>query len=386
MAVDAPVAAAEAPEGDDYCANHNYAFLLTIGAFAAPVIVALGFLIAGAASAQVPVIDNENLGERVTRDEKTTEIKEVDSNRFSMNKSVTCAMYRPGRRDDPASAAEANPEIAGLVKRVAREEGVDETLFMSLVYQESRFNPCAKSEAGAIGLSQLMPGTAAGLGVNPHNIEANLRGGARYLKQQLETFHGNTNLALAAYNAGPGNVSKYKGIPPFKETQGYVAAITQKWVPALGGNSIPLNYGGSGESFTTMRDATIRSMATTQATGDSTGNVTSWFQQLGAMQTGTIQDSWDANSAARNANLEMINKVIELSNSMAELMNSRNAVSLSGLSGSAGSTDYKSDKDEDRETTDLCDSQENLEWSETEKACVAKREASGSVNLQLRAD
>ena len=105
----------------------------------------------------------------------------------SNNQSVTCSMYRPGRKDDPVAAANANPAIAGLVRRIAREEGVDENQFLALVYQESRFNPCAKSGAGAIGLAQLMPGTAGDLGVDPYNIEQNLRGGARYYKQQLRS-------------------------------------------------------------------------------------------------------------------------------------------------------------------------------------------------------
>ncbi len=111
-------------------------------------------------------------------------------------------MYRPARKDDPVAAANANPTIAGLVRRIAREEGIDENQFLALVYQESRFNPCAKSGAGALGLAQLMPGTASDLGVNPYNIEQNLRGGARYYKQQLRRYNGNVSLALAAYNSG----------------------------------------------------------------------------------------------------------------------------------------------------------------------------------------
>ncbi|RWQ32530.1 MAG: lytic transglycosylase domain-containing protein [Mesorhizobium sp.] len=335
----------------------------------------------------VPVIDGANLTERTTRDEKTTEIEKVDKDRFSINKSITCSVYRPGRRDDPVAAANANPEIAGLVKRIAREEGINENEFLALVYQESRFNPCAKSGVGAIGLAQLMPGTAADLGVNPHNIEENLRGGAKYYRQQLRRFNGNVNLALAAYNSGHGNVQKYGGIPPFKETQGYVKSITQRWLPAFDGSdqaNIPLNYGGGNTAYSGMRDSTINAMATSQAATDSVGNVASWLQQLGGMQSGTIQDSWDHNSGARNANLEMMNQVIRMGTAMGDLINSRNANTASNLSGASQSSDSKDEDKKPRETTGLCDPREGLEWSPTEKACVQKRERAANVNLMLK--
>ena len=174
--------------------------------------------------------------EREDRDRKTSDIEKVDKDRYINNQSVTCSVYRPAARTIRSPPQMPIPTIAGLVRRIAREEGIDENQFLALVYQESRFNPCAKSGAGAIGLAQLMPGTASDLGVNPYNIEQNLRGGARYYKQQLRRFNGNVSLALAAYNSGPGNVQKYGGIPPFRETQGYVANITQKWLPAFGGS------------------------------------------------------------------------------------------------------------------------------------------------------
>jgi hypothetical protein len=118
--------------------------------------------------------------------------------------------------------------LQALAVDAARRHGVPVHKFMGLIDQESAWDPQAKSSAGAQGLGQLMPGTARELGVqNPYDPAQNLDGAARYLRQQMDRF-GSIDKALAAYNAGPGNVQRYGGIPPFRETQNYVPAVLQK--------------------------------------------------------------------------------------------------------------------------------------------------------------
>ncbi|MGB3279584.1 MAG: lytic transglycosylase domain-containing protein [Pseudorhodobacter sp.] len=111
-----------------------------------------------------------------------------------------------------------------VAKAAARKHSIPEDLFLRLVQQESGWNPSAKSHAGATGLAQLMPGTARKLGVDIHNPNQNLEGGARYLRMMYNRF-GSWRLALAAYNAGPQAVEKHSGIPPYRETRNYVRII-----------------------------------------------------------------------------------------------------------------------------------------------------------------
>lgn len=139
---------------------------------------------------------------------------------------------------DPTESA---PDVSGPLTHVASTAGpaqwqariaelsakydLSPTLLEALVWQESRWREGAVSPAGARGLAQLMPGTARQMGVDPDDPSANLEGGARYLRAQLDTFGGDLEKALAAYNAGPGRVHQANGIPRIRETQNYVASI-----------------------------------------------------------------------------------------------------------------------------------------------------------------
>jgi soluble lytic murein transglycosylase-like protein len=125
----------------------------------------------------------------------------------------------------PSSLPSGTP-YAAEITAAAQRNGLDPALLAGLIKQESGFNPNAGSPAGAQGLTQLMPGTARGLGVtNLHDPAQSIEGGARYLAEQLKTFHGDVARGLAAYNAGPGAVQRYGGVPPYAETQNYVRVV-----------------------------------------------------------------------------------------------------------------------------------------------------------------
>ncbi len=118
-----------------------------------------------------------------------------------------------------------------MFAEAAKSHGLDQSLLEAVAWQESRGRMSAISPKGALGVMQLMPGTAAEMGVQADDVADNIRGGALYLRRQLDRFGGSVPLALAAYNAGPGAVLRYRGIPPYRETRNYVARIMQRWQP-----------------------------------------------------------------------------------------------------------------------------------------------------------
>ena len=118
-----------------------------------------------------------------------------------------------------------NATLNELIQSAAQKYHVDPKLVMAVAETESGGNQSAVSPAGAIGVMQLMPGTAAALGVDPYDERQNIEGGAKYLHEMLDTFDGDVRKAVAAYNAGPQAVRNYNGVPPYRETQNYVSKV-----------------------------------------------------------------------------------------------------------------------------------------------------------------
>jgi soluble lytic murein transglycosylase-like protein len=179
-----------------------------------------GTMVLSPASAQVVEIDTQ--GRAITYDRPM----------LFVGSSVVPLPTHPA---DPARA----PMRKDVFQDAAREHGLSPTLLAAVAWQESRWRRDAVSPKGAIGMMQLMPATARRIGVDPFDPAENLRGGAYYLRQQIDRF-GSVPLALAAYNAGPGSVLRYGGIPPYRETRSYVSSILAK----LGSANAP-DAGGS---------------------------------------------------------------------------------------------------------------------------------------------
>lgn len=202
------------------------------GAVCLALTLTVGFSGAGMAHAEGLVLSSKPANPLKTRDTQFRSQSALLDTRLSSQYGNSDRL-RPDFGDDaPLKLATPTPRYAGnyrgqylkTAKAAAARHSVPEDLFLRLVQAESGWNPGAVSPKGATGLAQLMPETAALLGVDATNPEQNLEGGARYLRMMYERF-GNWRLALAAYNAGPGAVDQHGDIPPYAETQNYVLAV-----------------------------------------------------------------------------------------------------------------------------------------------------------------
>lgn len=156
----------------------------------------------------------------------STKALDNSQNTTSGTTGSDAADVSPALESSSSADSYTSDELDSIFEEAANTYGVSSIILKSIAKAESGFNPSAISSAGAIGIMQLMPQTAAALGVsNSYDARENIMGGAKYISQLLSNYQGNISLALAAYNAGSANVDKYGGIPPFTETQNYVKKV-----------------------------------------------------------------------------------------------------------------------------------------------------------------
>src|SRR5699024_6005181 len=162
--------------------------------------------------------------------EASLQHKEMHTGKSATLGSTMLSQQNIGNVNTVQPSVSGDSSIDQIVREASETYGVDEKLIHSIIKHESNYRVDATSHAGAQGLMQLMPSTARGLGGgNPYDAKENIHGGTKYIASMLKKYNGNVPIALAAYNAGPGNVDKYQGIPPFNETETYVKKVMQSY-------------------------------------------------------------------------------------------------------------------------------------------------------------
>ena len=199
------------------------------------------------ADVKVVPVETINKPEKVSKTNKTDKVNDIDNvdksnknvetfndvndktsvNKKSKIKNNPIEKVEPEEVEVPTrdTKRERVTSTEEMIESAAEKYNVDSNLVKAVAIAESNMNQNDISDAGAIGVMQLMPSTAAALGVDPYDEQQNIEGGAKYLRQMLDTFNGNVKKAIAAYNAGPNAVKKYGGIPPYSETQNYVGRV-----------------------------------------------------------------------------------------------------------------------------------------------------------------
>ena len=295
----------------------------------------------GGVQAQVP-ISNAPKTAQESQTRGQVEKTEGSTKRWlQYEEGVACGVFRNPAKS-PVDAMQRT-EITGLIRKYAKAYGVREELALSVAMQESRFSQNVRSCAGTIGVMQLMPGTAKQLGVDPYDLEDNIKGGVKYLKDQLIRFEGNEALTAAAYNAGPHRASLQAGrVPNIPETQTYVREIFGRWEPqfkVLVGSELGPSLANANQNLIATSRSAAGSIGGTQALAQSRQTA---IVREGAFVGGAerVQDAWDDNSQSRIITGQGFNRAIDQGGVIGSLMVAQLLADLATTSQTAKSMTY----------------------------------------------
>jgi hypothetical protein len=275
----------------------------------------------GGVQAQVPISDAPKTAQESQTRGQVEKTEGSTKRWLQYEEGVACGVFRNPAKT-PVDAMQRT-EITGLIRKYAKAYGLREELALSVAMQESRFSQNVRSCAGAIGVMQLMPGTARQLGVDPYDLDDNIKGGVKYLKDQLIRFEGNETLAAAAYNAGPHRASLQAGrVPNIPETQTYVREIFGRWEPqfkVLVGSELAPSLANANQNLIATSRSAAGSIGGTQALARSRQTAIGRESALvgGAER---VQDAWDDNSQSRIITGQGFNRAIDQGGIIGSLM------------------------------------------------------------------